>query len=72
MNVLPFMKWRMLAAGFSLVAMLIAVGSLAVNQLNWGLDFTGGTLVEIEYSDSADLDKIRAPSIPRGMRVLLW
>ena len=66
MNVLPFMKWRMLAAGFSLVAMLVAVGSLAVNQLNWGLDFTGGTLVEIEYSDSADLDKIRATLDTQG------
>ncbi len=66
MNVLPFMKWRMLAAGFSLVAMLIAVGSLAVNQLNWGLDFTGGTLVEIEYSDSADLDKIRGTLDTQG------
>ncbi len=66
MNVLPFMKWRMLAAGFSLLAMLVAVGSLAVNQLNWGLDFTGGTLVEIEYSDSADLDKIRSTLDTQG------
>ena len=36
------------------------VGSLSVRQLNWGLDFTGGTLVEVAYSDSADLSAIRA------------
>ncbi len=66
MNVLPFMKWRVFAAGFSLVAMLVAVGSLAINQLNWGLDFTGGTLVEIEYSDSANLDNIRTTLDQQG------
>jgi preprotein translocase subunit SecF len=38
---------------------LAAIGSLSVKQLNWGLDFTGGTLVEVAYSDSADLGAIR-------------
>jgi preprotein translocase subunit SecF len=35
------------------------LGSLAVNQLNWGLDFTGGTLIEVGYPDAANLDEIR-------------
>ena len=30
-----------------------------LKQLNWGLDFTGGTLVEVAYSDSADLVEVR-------------
>jgi preprotein translocase subunit SecF len=30
-----------------------------VNQLNWGLDFTGGTLIEVGYPDAANLDEIR-------------
>ena len=60
MNILPFMKWRFAAAIFSAIAMSIAVGSLTVKQLNWGLDFTGGTLVEVEYADSADLNVIRS------------
>lgn len=59
MKILPFMKWRWLAAAFSGLALLAAVASLTINQLNWGLDFTGGTLVEIEYADTADLDAIR-------------
>ena len=60
MKVIPFMRWRWLAVGFSAAALLTAIISLAINQLNWGLDFTGGTLVEVAYSDSADLSAIRA------------
>jgi preprotein translocase subunit SecF len=33
--------------------------SLATNQLNWGLDFTGGTLIEVGYEQGADLEQIR-------------
>lgn len=60
MNAIPFMKWRWLAVALSAAAMLAAVASLSLKQLNWGLDFTGGTLVEVEYSDSADMSAIRA------------
>lgn len=60
MNPIPFMHWRKVAAVLSIVAMVIAIGSLTVRQLNWGLDFTGGTLVEVEYGDSADLNLIRS------------
>ena len=60
MNAIPFMKWRWLAVALSAAAMLAAVASLSLKQLNWGLDCTGGTLVEVEYSDSADLSAIRA------------
>ncbi|MEK9807838.1 MAG: protein translocase subunit SecF, partial [Halieaceae bacterium] len=60
MNVIPFMKWRRFAAAFSLIAILVAAGSLGTRSLNWGLDFTGGTLVEVTYGDSADLSLIRA------------
>lgn len=66
MKTLPFMKWRKVAAIFSLAAMMIAIGSLMVNQLNWGLDFTGGTLVEIEYADTADLNDIRSTLDSQG------
>lgn len=59
MNPINFMGQRRLAAGFSILLVLIAIGSLTVKQLNWGLDFTGGTLVEVHYSESADLNAIR-------------
>ena len=59
MKTIPFMKWRWLAVALSGIALLTAVVSLGLKQLNWGLDFTGGTLVEVAYSDSADLIEVR-------------
>lgn len=59
MTVVPFMKWRWVAVALSAAAMLAAIASLSIKQLNWGLDFTGGTLVEVAYSESADLSAIR-------------
>jgi len=59
MNTIPFMKWRWVAITLSALALITAVASLSLRQLNWGLDFTGGTLVEVAYSDSADLGSIR-------------
>jgi preprotein translocase subunit SecF len=59
MKVIDFMGQRKLATLFSLTLLLISIGSLATRQLNWGLDFTGGTLVEVHYSETADLNAIR-------------
>ena len=59
MKTIPFMKWRWLAVALSGIALLTAIVSLSLKQLNWGLDFTGGTLVEVAYSDSADLVEVR-------------
>jgi len=60
MKVIKFMGQRKLAACFSALLLLASIFSLATNQLNWGLDFTGGTLVEIHYSATADLNAIRS------------
>ncbi len=59
MKTINFMGQRKLALLFSMVLILVSIGSLATRQLNWGLDFTGGTLVEVHYSESANLDAIR-------------
>lgn len=59
MNTVNFMGRRKLAALFSLALIVVSLGSLATRQLNWGLDFTGGTLVEVHYSETADLKGIR-------------
>lgn len=58
-DVVNFMRLRVPAMVFSTILMLGSVVSLAVNQLNWGLDFTGGTLIEVGYSEAADLSDIR-------------
>jgi preprotein translocase subunit SecF len=59
MKTINFMGQRKLAFLFSGILILLSLGSLATRQLNWGLDFTGGTLVEVHYSDTADLTAVR-------------
>jgi preprotein translocase subunit SecF len=59
MKVINFMGLRRIAAVCSITLVLASIGSLAVQQLNWGLDFTGGTLVEVHYSETANLNGIR-------------
>jgi preprotein translocase subunit SecF len=66
MKVINFMGQRKLAAVFSLVLLAVSIGSLATKQLNWGLDFTGGTLVEVHYSESVNLNSIRNILETRG------
>jgi len=56
---LPFMNYRKGAMVFSLLLMLTAIVSLATNKLSLGLDFTGGTLIEVGFEQAADLNKIR-------------
>ncbi|HEY6130888.1 MAG TPA: protein translocase subunit SecF [Halioglobus sp.] len=48
-----------LAILFSAVLLFGSIASLATRSLNWGLDFTGGTLVEVHYSATTDLEAIR-------------
>ncbi|MEH6584072.1 MAG: protein translocase subunit SecF [Halioglobus sp.] len=59
MKVINFMGQRKLAMAFSVLLLVASIFSLSTKQLNWGLDFTGGTLVEVHYSESADLGAIR-------------
>lgn len=54
-----FMKYRRVALIGSSVANAIAILSLIVFGLNWGIDFTGGVLLEVTYSSEADLSSIR-------------
>jgi preprotein translocase subunit SecF len=59
LTTIPFMRWRKHAAVFSLALMLWGIYELAANGLNFGLDFTGGTQIEVQYSESPDLDQVR-------------
>ena len=55
-----FMSYRKIAMLFSAILMITAIFSLATNKLNFGLDFTGGTLIEVGFEEAADLTKLRA------------
>ncbi len=54
-----FMGKRKLAMAFSLTLIVISLASLAMRGLVFGIDFTGGTLIEVGYTQDADLEKIR-------------
>jgi preprotein translocase subunit SecF len=54
-----FLGKRKLALIFSSILLLVAVGSMIVKGLQLGIDFTGGTLVEIGYEQAADLKRLR-------------
>nr|WP_027947658.1 protein translocase subunit SecF [Halomonas anticariensis] len=59
MRQFDFMGKRRLAFLVSALMLLVSIGSLAVQQLNLGLDFTGGTLVEVRYETVPALDTVR-------------
>lgn len=55
-----FIGNRNIAIIFSTILMIISIGSLAVRGLQMGIDFTGGTLIEVGYKEAADLNVLRA------------
>ncbi|UJF18975.1 protein translocase subunit SecF [Vibrio sp. SS-MA-C1-2] len=55
-----FMRWSKVAFIFSILMIGAAIGTLSTKWLNWGLDFTGGTLIEVGFQQPADLEKVRA------------
>lgn len=59
-SAVDFMRLRIPATVLSTLLILGSLVSLATNQLNLGLDFTGGTLIEVGYEDAANLSEIRA------------
>lgn len=56
---IDFFRARFINYILSAVLTIAAAISLAVNGLNFGLDFTGGTLLEVSYSQPVELDKVR-------------
>ena len=61
MNInLDFMAWRKVALVLSAFLIVISLVSIVSKQLNYGLDFTGGTLVELQYPKPIEVGYIRS------------
>jgi preprotein translocase subunit SecF len=58
-NDIPFMSYGRLTTTISLVTFILAVFFLATRGLNYGVDFTGGTVMEVNYPQSANIESIR-------------
>ncbi|MDO8826521.1 protein translocase subunit SecF [Methylophaga sp.] len=55
-----FVGIRKYALAFSAIMLLISVYSIVTNSLNFGIDFTGGTMIEVGYPQPIDLGEIRS------------
>ncbi|CAD5108029.1 Protein translocase subunit SecF [Pseudomonas carbonaria] len=56
---IPFMAIRNIAFAITVLLTLVGLGALFAKGLNFGLDFTGGTLIELQYEKAADLELIK-------------
>jgi preprotein translocase subunit SecF len=56
---IPFMSYGRLTTTISLVTFILAIFFLATRGLNYGVDFTGGTVMEVAYPEPANLESIR-------------
>jgi len=56
---IPFMKYRGMSAVISTLTFVLAVAFLSIKGLNLGVDFTGGTIMEVSYPEAANIENIR-------------
>src|SRR5205814_4696854 len=56
---IPFMRYALIFNVISLITFIAAVFFLAHRGLNFSIEFTGGTLIEVAYKQSANVDAIR-------------
>ena len=65
---IDFMSWRKAALGISLLLIVVSVTSIVLKQLNWGLDFTGGSLVELHYPQEVQVGEVRESLTNAGFK----
>ena len=63
---IPFMRHALVLNAISVVAFVVAVFFIATRGLHLSVEFTGGSLIEVQYAESADLPKARAAIEPLG------
>src|SRR5574340_1543796 len=64
---IPFMSYGRYTTAISLVTFIVAVFFLATKGLNFGVDFTGGTVIEVHYAQPVDLAKVREQLAAKGL-----
>ncbi|MCW8879289.1 MAG: protein translocase subunit SecF, partial [Kangiellaceae bacterium] len=68
---LDFLRFKNIAVVFSAILIIGAIGSLVTKGLNFGLDFTGGTLVQVQYQEDADPNNIRQTLTDAGYEKIM-
>ncbi|MFT4998629.1 MAG: preprotein translocase subunit SecF, partial [Flavobacteriales bacterium] len=67
-KVINFMGLKKIAMVLSIILVVASIFSLATKQLSFGLDFTGGTQIEVLYKDAIPLTEIRSTLEDRGFK----
>ncbi|HVT62350.1 MAG TPA: protein translocase subunit SecF, partial [Legionellaceae bacterium] len=65
---IDFMGARKWTAVFSILIFLISIAGLLIKGLIWGLDFTGGTQVQISYPNAANISEVRQRLYDAGFK----
>ena len=65
---IPFMSYGKYTTTISLVTFIVAVFFLTARGLNFGVDFTGGTVIEVHYAQPADIAKVRERLAATGLQ----
>jgi preprotein translocase subunit SecF len=65
---IPFMSYGRVTTTISLITFILAVFFLATRGLNYGVDFTGGTVMEVNYPQAANIDNIRTAVDSIGLK----
>src|SRR3954471_23602427 len=65
---IPFMRHALVFNVISLITFLVAVFFLWFHGLNYSIEFTGGTLIEVGYKQAANVDAIRASLDKAGFK----
>ena len=66
-TVIPFMKIKGTVEILCVALVIASIVSMCIKGLNWGLDFTGGIVVETAYTNSVDLDDVRKAYAKEGI-----
>mgnify|MGYP001775623094 FL=1 len=66
-TVIPFMKLKEVVEILCIGLVIASIVSMCVKGLNWGLDFTGGIIVETHYSTAVNLDEVREAYAAEGI-----
>jgi len=64
---IPFMRYRKIAGLSSIIIFVLAIASLSFRGLSLGLDFSGGTLVEVAFEETVPLEDIRTNLASNGI-----
>jgi preprotein translocase subunit SecF len=63
-----FIRWWRWAAGLTIAFIILGIGSLAIKGVNYSIEFTGGTLMQLEFAKPIDVGELRGSLDAAGIK----